>query len=216
MSNEMTYLSDSEAKMAIIEVGKRMYSCGFVAANDGNISCRVGESQVWSTPTGVSKGFMSEDMLVKVDLDGNVLSGSWKPTSELKMHLRVYREAPEIHGVVHAHPPRATAFAIAGIPLKDPIMVESILTLGDIPVAAYARPGTQEVPDSVAPYVKDHHGLLLANHGAITWGRTLYSAWYKMEEIEQYAAITMYTRYILGKQNLLTEDQIGPLAALRK
>ena len=115
------YLNDYEAKHQILEVGRRMYEKGFVASNDGNISCRVSETELWTTPTGVSKGFMTEEMLVKVDLDGNLLSGERKPSSEIRMHLRVYRENPQVKSVVHAHPPVATSFAIAGISLSRAI-----------------------------------------------------------------------------------------------
>ena len=115
----MEYISDAQAKQMILEVGRRMYQGGFVAANDGNISCKVGDNEIWATPTGVSKGFMTEDMLVKLDLDGNVLEGTHKPSSEIKMHLRVFKENPKVQGVVHAHPLTATAFACAGISLED-------------------------------------------------------------------------------------------------
>ena len=113
MRNMGEYMGDYEAKQLILEVGRRMYNKNFVAANDGNISCKVGDNELWTTPTGVSKGYMTEDILVKVDLDGNILRGSTKPSSELKMHLRVYRENPQVKSVVHAHPPVATSFAIA-------------------------------------------------------------------------------------------------------
>ena len=113
----MKYKSDFEAKKAILDIGRRMYAKGFVASNDGNISCRVGPNTIWTTPTGVSKGFMTQDMLVKMDLDGKVLMGRLKPSSEIKMHLRVYQENPRLQAVTHAHPPMATCFAIAGQPL---------------------------------------------------------------------------------------------------
>ncbi len=127
----MTYMTEKQAKKSMIEIGQRMYVRGFVAANDGNISVKTGDNEVWATPTGVSKGFMKKKMLVKVDLDGNVLEGTNRPSSELKMHLRAYRENPDILSVCHAHPPICTCFAIAGVPLDAPVLAEAIITLGD-------------------------------------------------------------------------------------
>ncbi len=209
-------MTDFEAKKAILDVGKRMYDRGFVAANDGNISCKVGPNALWTTPTGVSKGFMTQDMLVKVDLDGKVLLGRSKPSSELKMHLRVYKENPELMAVTHAHPPVATAFAIAGIPLDQPILTEAILVLGTIPIAHYATPGTYDVPDSIAPFVNSYNGCLLANHGALTWGKDVYQAFYRLESVEYVANITMYTNNIIGRQNELSCGQIDDLLEIRK
>ena len=210
------YMTDFEAKKAIIDIGKRMYDRGFVAANDGNISCKVGPNALWTTPTGVSKGFMTQDMLVKVDLSGKVLLGRTKPSSELKMHLRVYEENPDLMAVTHAHPPVATSFAIAGISLDRPILTEAILTLGTIPIAHYATPGTYEVPDSIAPYVNTHNGVLLANHGALSWGKDPYQAFYRLESIEYYANIMMYTGNIIGRSNELSCGQIDELLDIRK
>lgn len=209
------YLGDYEAKQLILEVGRRMYHKGFVASNDGNISCKVGDNELWTTPTGVSKGYMTEDMLVKVDLDGNILRGNTKPSSELKMHLRVYRENPEVKAVVHAHPPVATSFAIAGIPLSRAILPEAVVQLGEVPVAQYATPGTQEVPDSVAPFCKTHNGVLLANHGALTWGNDPMQAYFRMESLEYYATVMMYTGSIIGQANELSCEQVDKLVDTR-
>ncbi len=193
-----------------------MYAKGFVASNDGNISCRVGPNTIWTTPTGVSKGFMTQDMLVKMDLDGKVLMGRLKPSSEIKMHLRVYQENPRLQAVTHAHPPMATCFAIAGQPLDAAILTEAILSLGTIPVARYATPGTQEVPDSIAPFVNHYNGVLLANHGALTWGDDIYQAFYRLESVEYYATILMYTGNIIGQQNHLSCEQVDRLLEIRK
>jgi len=209
------YPSDFEAKKAILEVGRRMYAKNFVASNDGNISCKVSEKTLWCTPTGVSKGFMTDEMLVLMDLDGNVLRGTWKPSSEMKMHLRVYNENPEIKAVVHAHPPVSTSFAIAGIPLNRAILTEAVMGIGEIPVAPYAMPGTQEVPDSIAPFVKTHNGCLLANHGALTWGNDVMEAWMRMESVEYYATVSMYTGNIIGQANELTCEQVDRLIERR-
>ena len=164
MSAASTYPTDAEAKAQIIEAGLRIYQRGLVAANDGNLSVRVGENALWVTPTGVSKGFMTEDMLVKLDLDGNVLAGTRKASSETKMHLRIYQENPDVRAVVHAHPPAATAFAAAGIPLDRPVLQEAVVQLGTVPVAPFALPGSQGVADSVAPYCRDYRALLRPGH----------------------------------------------------
>jgi len=211
----MNYPSHEQARRDILEVGRRMYNRGYVVANDGNITCKVSDDALWTTPTGVSKGFMSEDMLILVDLDGKVLQGSAKPSSELKMHLRVYRENPEIRACVHAHPTTASSFAVAGLALDRPILPEGIMMLGEVPVAPYATPGTQEVPDSIAPYCKSHNAVLLANHGALTWGSDLMQAYMRMESLENYAKVILYTDYIIGRANELTDSQIDAMIAQR-
>ena len=209
------YLSGAEARRLILEVGRRIDRRGFVAANDGNISVLVGPDALWATPAGVAKGYMTEEMLVKTDLEGHILEGTFIPSSELKMHLRVYRENPAVRSVVHAHPPAATSFAIAGIPLNRPILPEAVLQLGEVPVAPYATTGTQEVPDSIAPFCKTHNGVLLANHGALTWGGDPLQALYRMESLEHCAKITMYTGFILGRANELNGGQIDRLLDIR-
>ena len=212
----MEYMTQEQAKKAIIDIGQRMYVRNFVAANDGNISVKTGENEVWATPTGVSKGFMKKKMLVKVDLDGNLLEGTYKPSSELKMHLRAYRENPDIRGVCHAHPPICTCFAIAGIPLDTPVLAEAVITLGDVPIAPYAELGSKEVPEVIAPYCHTHNGILLANHGSVTWAEDVYTAYYRLESMEYYANILLITEKILGKQNLLSNEQIDALLAMRE
>ncbi|KOA18596.1 methylthioribulose-1-phosphate dehydratase [Clostridium homopropionicum DSM 5847] len=210
------YYSDFEAKKIICEIGKRMYARNYVAANDGNITVKTGPNTIWCTPTGVSKGYMTPDMLVKMDLKGNVISGKLKPSSEVKMHLRVYNENPEVNAVVHAHPPIATSFAIAGIQLDKAVLPEAVILLGNVPVASYATPGTQEVPDSIAPYCKDYNAVLLANHGALTWGSDPIEAYHRMESLEHYATILMYTGEIINKSNELSCNQVGKLLEIRK
>lgn len=212
----MIYMTEKQAKKAIIEIGQRMYVRDFVAANDGNISIKTGDNEVWATPTGVSKGFMKKKMLVKVDLDGNVLEGTNKPSSELKMHLRAYKENPDILSVCHAHPPICTCFAIAGIPLDAPVLAEAIITLGDVPIAPYAELGTNEVPEAIAPYCHTHNGVLLANHGAVTWAEDAFSAYYRLESMEYYAKILLITDKILEKQNKLDEQQVDRLLFMRE
>ncbi|WP_226679015.1 class II aldolase/adducin family protein [Mesobacillus jeotgali] len=210
------YLSDFEAKKLICEIGRRVYNKNFVAANDGNISVKVGPNTIWTTPTGVSKGFMTPDMMVKMDLSGKVISGKLKPSSEVKMHLRVYHENPDVNAVVHAHPAVATSYAIAGISLDQPVSPEAVVILGTVPVAPYATPGTQEVPDSIAPYCKDYNAVLLANHGALTWGSDLMQAYYRMESLEHYALMLMYSNNIINKTNELNCAQISDLIDIRE
>ena len=206
------YPGEQEAKELILEVGRRLYQRGFVAANDGNISVMTAPGILWATPTGVSKGFMTGDMLVRTDLDGTVLEGSARPSSELKMHLRAYRENPEIRAVVHAHPPVSTAFAIAGIPLDRPILSEAVMQLGAVPVAPYAQPGTQAVPDSIASFCRTCRAVLLANHGAVTWGASLMEAYFRMESLEHYAQTTLNSVYLLGRARPLSPEQLEALA----
>lgn len=213
---EIRYPTDEEAKAKIIEIGKKMYASRMVAANDGNISCRVAENIIWATPSGVSKGFMTEEMLVKMDLDGHILEGTRKPTSEGKMHLRVYKENPDAMAVVHAHPVYATAFAIAGLPLDEPILAEGVVQFGKVPCTPFALPGSQEVPDSIAPYCRDYNAVLLGNHGALTWGAGLDQAFMRMEAVEFYAREILYTKYLIGKVNRFTGEQIDGLIGTRK
>lgn len=214
--NSFKYLSDYEAKKQIIEIGKRMYDKGFVASNDGNISCRVGPNTIWTTPTGVSKGFMTPDMLVKMNFDGKVLMGKLKPSSEVKMHLRVYNENPDVMAVTHAHPPVATSFAIAGISLDRAILPEAVVNLGSVPIAHYATPGSQDVPDSIAPYCNTHNAVLLANHGALSWGKDLTEAYHRLESLEYYATVLMYTGRIIGRANELSCSQVNELIDIRE
>ena len=216
MQNERLYPTDGEAKKLIVEIGKRMYMKNFVAANDGNISCKVAEDIIWTTPTGVSKGFMSEDQLVKMRMDGTVLSqGASGPSSEVKMHLRIYQENPEAMGVCHAHPPISTSFAIAGLGLDKAIYPEALVNLGTVPCVHYEAPGSQGIPDSIAPFAKDYNALLLANHGAVAWGKSLMEAWYRLESTEHYAMVIMYTGNIIGKANVLSCDQVNELIEIR-
>jgi len=194
-------ISEADLKSMIIDIGRKMYAKNFVAAHDGNISCRTESDILWVTPSGVSKGYMSEEMLVKTDLKGRVLEGELQPSSEIKMHLKVYELNPDAKAVVHAHPPVATAFAAAGIALDQPLFPTEVMPVGTVPLAPFAVPGTEEVPDSIAPFCRDFQGVLLANHGVLTWGQSLTEAYFNLEKIEQYAVILMYTRYIIGQVN---------------
>jgi L-fuculose-phosphate aldolase len=207
---------EDQLRADIVEVGRRLWLRGFVASNDGNISVRIGPDRLLMTPASVSKGFMTPDMMVVTDLDGQLVSGApgRKPSSETLMHLVAYRQRADVHAVVHAHPPLSTGFAVAGIPLDRAVLAEVVTTLGSIPIADYATPSTRELADAVEPYVKTHDGLLLANHGALALGRDLFSAYYKMETIEHFARISLVARQ-LGRENLLSRDEVRRLEQLR-
>ena len=183
-----------EIKKAICEVGHKLYAHGFVAANDGNISVKVSANEYYCTPTGVSKGDLTPDMIIKIDGTGKKLEGKLNPSSEIKMHLRVYRDRPDVNAVVHAHPPVATAFTVAGVPLDQYILPEAILTMGAVPTCEYGTPSTMEIPDSLAPYIQDNDAFLLKNHGALTVGNTLQKAFFLMEEVEFNANICKHAR----------------------
>lgn len=212
----VNYEKESDIRQEICEIGRRMYDRGFVAANDGNISIKTAENIIFCTPTGVSKGYLRPDMIVKLNLEGALLSDNARPSSEVKMHLRVYQENPTVKAVCHAHPVVATAYAIAGIPLDKPLCPEAIVTLGIVPLAPYAKPGTQEVPDSIAPYCQAYNAVLLANHGALTWGKNLTEAYYRMESLEHYAKLTMYTEKILHQVKGLSKQQIDEIIDIRE
>ena len=198
----------------ICEVGRRMYAREYTASNDGNITVRLGADRLLMTPASVCKGFMSPDMMVVTDLDGTKIAGERNPSSEMQMHLEVYRRRPDVQAVVHAHPPIATGFAVAGIPLDRAVLAEVVTTLGSVPIAEYATPSTKELPEAVRKYVKAHDGMLLANHGALTLGKDLFSAYYKMETIEHFAKISLVAR-LLGGERVLSREEVVKLQNLR-
>jgi L-fuculose-phosphate aldolase len=208
--------SDDQLRADIVEIGRRLWMRGFVASNDGNISVRLGPDRLLMTPTNVSKGFMSSEMMVITDMDGTLVSGApgRKPSSEIQMHLVAYRARADVGAVVHAHPPLSTGFAVAGIPLDRAVLAEVVTTLGSIPIADYGTPSTRELSDAVAPHVKSHDGLLLANHGALALGKDLFAAYYKMETIEHFARISLVARQ-LGRENLLSREEVDRLQGLR-
>ncbi len=211
------YKSEYEIKKELCEIGRRIYNDGFVAANDGNFSVKVDDNTFFVTPTGVSKGFMTPDMICKVDGKGNLKepNGKWKPSSEFKMHLKVYEQRPDVKSVVHAHPPIATSFAIAGIALDKLIMPEAIIFLGAVPIAQYGTPSTMEIPESLEPYLQDYDAVLLANHGALSFGCDLNTAFFRMESTEFYAKLLMYSR-LLGGEKEIPCGEVKKLIDLRK
>jgi len=207
--------SEGEYRKDIIEVCRRIYNKGFVAANDGNVSVRISDDEIIATPTGMSKGFLTTDQLVKINMNGEKLEGYLNPSSEIKVHIRIYKERPDVRAVVHAHPPISTAFAVAGIPLDQLILPEVILTLGIIPIAPYAPPSTEELAEKVGEYIRCCDAVLLANHGAVTVGPDVYSAYYRMETLEHYAHILWIAR-LLGGPRQLTPEDVNKLLELRK
>jgi L-fuculose-phosphate aldolase len=210
----MSARAEDAFRADIVEIGRRMYARGYVASNDGNISIRLDDSTILTTPKSVSKGFMTADMMVVVDLDGKKIRGTRDASSELLMHLEVYKNRPDVRAVVHAHPPTATGFAVAGIPLDRAVLAEVVTTLGSIPIAEYGTPSTPELPAAVRKYIKAYDGLLLANHGALTIGPDVFAAYYKMETIEHFAKISLVARQ-LGREHLLSREEVVRLQDLR-
>ena len=206
--------TESQLRADIVEVGRRMYARAYTASNDGNISVRLGPDRLLMTPKSVCKGFMTPDMMCITDLEGRKIQGDRDPSSEILMHLEVYRQRPDVQAVVHAHPPIATGFAVAGIALDRAVLAEVLTTLGSIPIAEYATPSTRELPEAVRKYIKAHDGMLLANHGALTVGTDVYSAYYKMETIEHFAKISLVAR-LLGRENLISREEVMRLQGLR-
>ncbi|MCI0693558.1 class II aldolase/adducin family protein [candidate division KSB1 bacterium] len=207
-------MTELSLRRQICEIGRRMYEKNFVASNDGNISARLDADRVLTTPTGVSKGFMTPESLVVVDLEGRPLSAGAKPSSEILLHLFIYRERPEAQAVVHAHPLHATGFAVAGISFEECVAPEIIVTLGSIPLAPYGTPSTQKLPETLRPFVHHNDAFLLANHGAVTVGKDLWDAYYKMERLEHYAHILFISRQ-LGGEKILPKAEVQELLDLR-
>jgi L-fuculose-phosphate aldolase len=207
---------EQKLRSQICDIGRNLFNKDFIAANDGNISARLSENEILTTPRAVSKGYLEPHMIVKVNLQGEVLEAAegYRPSTETKMHLRIYNELPEMNGVVHAHPPYATAFAIKGEALDKMMMPESVIMIGDIPLAEYGTPSTEEIPDSLMPYLGKKTAVLLENHGALTWGTDVMEAYLNMERLEYTAKITFITRMIDGEREL-PQHRIDELVALR-
>ncbi|MCR5589924.1 MAG: class II aldolase/adducin family protein [Lachnospiraceae bacterium] len=209
-------LNEKDIREQICDIGRRIYKRNMVAANDGNISVKISDNEFLCTPTGVSKGYMTPDFICKVDKNGNVIEANegFRPSSEIKMHMRVYAKRPDVGAVVHAHPNFATSFAIAGQPLSLPIMPEAVITLGCVPLAPYGTPSTPEIPDSIEPYLDHFDAVLLENHGALTWSHDLLSAYMKMESLEFYAEL-LYKSKMIGEPTQFTKQQIADLVEIR-
>jgi len=199
----------------IIQIGIRMYDRGYIAANDGNISARINKNRVLITPTRICKGFMKAKDLIVIDLTGKLIMGSMKPSSESDFHVKIYRDRPDVNSVCHAHPPFATGFAVAGVPLDKMVLPEVIIRLGIVPIVEYGTPGHSDLYDQIHKKLRDYDAFLLANHGALTVGNSVMDAYDKMETLEHLANI-QFVAHLLGKVNTLTPDQVQKLIPLRE
>ena len=205
---------DYEPRRDLVQFGRMLHAQGFVAATDGNLSIRMDASRVMVTPTGFSKGMLRAEDMVIVDLDGCKLSGIHNPSSEIAMHLTIYKMRPEVGAVVHAHPCTATGFASAGIALDQPICSEIVITLGTVPLAPYATTGTMELSESLKPFIPYHEAILMANHGVVTYGNDLRQAYMRMEAVEHYAKIVLAARQ-LGCTRSLDSRELEKLVEVR-
>ena len=205
----------SQHKNDIIEICKRVYANGWVAANDGNVSIKLDSSTVLCTPTGMSKGYLTTDELIKVDMEGNKIDGFLEPSSEIKMHIDVYKNKPGVNSVVHAHPPYATGYAVAGLALDECVMPEIIVGLGSIPLTKFGTPSTMEIPENIRPYLKEYNVFLLENHGALSLGNDVYQAYYRMESLELFAKISLFAK-LAGKVQVLSEEDAKKVIEIRK
>jgi L-fuculose-phosphate aldolase len=203
-----------EIKKQICEIGRRLYAKGFAAANDGNISWRIGDNEVVCSPTMICKGFMTPDDLCHVDLDGNQLSGRRKRTSEILLHLAVMRARPEVKSVVHCHPPHATAFAVAREPIPQCVLPEVEVFLGEVPIARYETPGGQLFADTILPFVHKANVCILANHGTVSWGENVERAYWWTEILDAYCRILLLARD-LGRVTYFDEQKTRELLALK-
>ena len=200
----------------ICDIGKRAYDKGMGAANDGNISVLLDDGTLLCTPTGVSKGFMAPEMICRIDRQGALVDPSdWKPSSEIKMHLAVYDQREDVRAVVHAHPVYATVHAICGRPLVEQIMPESTIFLGEVPLTPYGLPSTPELAEAIIPALKRHDAVLLENHGALSCGHDLQSAWFKMEALDYYAKV-VYLAAAYGGPKEFSQREIDRLVELRR
>ena len=209
------FLNEHKIKEQICEIGRRVYNKGFAAANDGNISVRLNEREIMCTPTMVSKGFMKPEDICKVDYEGKQIAGTRKRSSEILLHLSVYKNRPDVMAVVHCHPPHATAFAVAHEPIPKCVLPEVEVFLGEVPISPYETPGDQRFADTIVPYVKDCNTILLANHGTITFGPTLEKAYWNSEIIDAYCNILILAKQ-LGRVNYFPEGKTKELLDFKK
>jgi L-fuculose-phosphate aldolase len=208
-------MNEFKLKAQICEIGRRVYERGFAAANDGNISIRLNDREILCTPTMVSKGFMKPEDLCKVDYEGKQLAGTRKRSSEILLHLAVYKNRPDVKAVVHCHPPHATAFAVAGVPVPKCVLPEVEVFLGEVPTAIYETPGTQKFAETIVPHLKSSNTIILANHGTVTFGPDIEKAYWNSEIIDAYCKILILARQI-GNVNYFTNQQTGELLELKK
>ena len=213
-------MNEQMIREQICDVCNKMWQLGWVAANDGNVSVKLDDNTFLCTPTGISKSFITPEKLIKIDQEANILEaeGDYRPSSEIKMHLRVYKERPDVGAVVHGHPPVSTGFALAQIPLDSYSLIENAIVIGSVPITPFGKPSTNEVPDSIAPYLAEHDVLLLANHGALSVGSDIITAFYRMESLELVAKTTFYARMLLGgkQEEEIPREQLETLFEMRK
>jgi L-fuculose-phosphate aldolase len=206
--------TEQQHRDEIVRFGKMLHQTGLVAATDGNLSVLLEDGNILSTPTLMSKGLIEVDDLVIVNRQGKKLSGKRDVSSEIAMHLLIYKKRSDIGAVVHAHPPTATGFAAAGLALDRALCAELIVTLGSVPLANYETPGTPELAEALAPLVPDHNAILMANHGVVTYGVDLLNAYMNMETVEHFAKIALVT-HMLGRQQPLSEQHVDKLREIR-
>ncbi|MBM3813958.1 MAG: class II aldolase/adducin family protein [Acidimicrobiia bacterium] len=202
--------SERELREDIVNIGRLVYQKGWVAANDGNISIRLGPDRLLCTPTGVSKGMMAPEDLIICDMKGNKIEGRKERTSEILMHLTVYEMRPDVNAVVHAHPPVSTGFATAGRVLNQALLPEVIIGLGCVPLAEYGLPGTPALTDPMLPYIPKYDAIMMANHGAVCYAEEVYKAFFKMETVEHYARIALVAE-LLGGAKVLPRLEVDKL-----
>lgn len=208
-------MNEYKLKEQICEIGRRVYAKGFAAANDGNIAVRLNEREFLCTPTMVSKGYLKPEDICKVDINGKQLAGTRKRSSEILLHLSIYKQRPDVMASVHCHPPHATAFAVAHEPIPKCILPEVEVFLGEVPLAVYETPGGQKFADTVIPFAKDCNTIILANHGTLTFGPDLEKAYWNTEIIDAYCRILILAKQ-LGRINYFDEQKTRELLDLKK
>ena len=208
-------MNEQESRLEVVRIGRMLHERGLIAATDGNISLRLDEQSVLITPTLVCKGMMNPEDLLVVDMQGRRLRGSREVSSEISMHMTIYRMRPDARAIVHAHPPTATAFAACGLALDQALISEVLLSLGDVPLAGYATPGTSELSSSLEPFIPTHDAVLMANHGVVSYGIDLMQAYMNMETVEHYAKIALVVRQ-LGCERPLQAEQVSRLLEMRQ
>ena len=206
--------SERQCRREVVLFGRALHERGYVAAMDGNLSVRLDERHILATPTSMCKGMMKPSDLVIVDAEGQRLSGRRDVSSEIAMHLLIYKLRPDVRGIVHAHPPTATGFAAAGMALNQPLVCEVVIGLGSIPLAKYGTPGTPELTDALAPLIPQYDAILMSNHGVVAYGADLHHAYMKMETVEHFAQIALVT-HLLGRQQPLGNEELEKLVAAR-
>ena len=207
--------SERQYRQEIVSIGRMIHERGYVAATDGNLSVRLKEKRILVTPTAMSKGMMKPTDLIVVDDEGRKLQGKRDVSSEIAMHLLIYRLRPDVKAIVHAHPPTATGYAAAGQPLNPALLSEVVIALEDIPLAEYGTPGTNELCETLAPLIPRYQAILMSNHGVVTYGEDLFTAYMHMETVEHFAKVALVAHQ-LGRQHLLSEEDMRKLATARE